>query len=594
MGESEAARDELLAIAEEARRSIRANPRDANAYRALGRALRRLGADTDAEEAELAAIDVSQRDPEISRASQALVAGDLPTAERLLRAVLARGPDDAAAARMLADVALQAGHVADAEKLARYALNLAPAFAYARYTLAAAVDRLGRPAEAAEELRKVAGPFAKQPTFLALKAGTLEKLGETEAAIAAYRELADASPQDSAAWISLGNLLRIEGDQNGAVDAYRSALNNSASNGEAWWSLANLKTFRFNDDDVAAMQAALTDTGLPEDQRAQLHFALGKALEDRGDADRSFRQYRQANAICLRTSRYDPAASSRLIREMERVFTTQFLASHARDGCMAADPIFIVGLTRSGSTLIEQILASHSQVEGTGELPEIILAAKGLEQSRPGGAATGWRNYPGVLRDLAPIDFRHLGETYLSRTRADRKTTRPFFIDKMPNNWFHLGLIRLILPNARIIDARRHPLACGFSNFKQYYAVGQEFTYDLEHLGGYYRDYVRLMTHFDRVSPGAVYRLLYERLLTDPEGEIRKLLNFLGLPFEEACLRFYETKRSVRTVSAQQVRRPIDASQVEHWRRFERWLGPLKRALGPALLEWDRDGSGNA
>ncbi|HEX8840455.1 MAG TPA: sulfotransferase [Sphingomicrobium sp.] len=594
MAQSEAGRGELLAVAEEARRKIDANARDADAYRALGRALRRLGSHEEAQQAELGAIEASQHDPETRRAAQALVAGDLPTAEAVLRAILARRPDDVAAARMLADVAIQSGHVADAEKLARYALNLAPGFEYARFTLATALDRLGHPAEALAELSKIVESYAEQPSFLVLKAETLAKLGRSEAAIAAYRDLTRIAPQDSTAWIALGNLLRIEGDDQGAVDAYRNVLKTSPTDGEAWWSLANLKTLPFDDDDVAAMQAALKTGSLPDDQRAQLHFALGKALEDRGEDERSFRQYKQGNAIRLRTSRYDPAASTRLIEEMERVFAADFLAAHAQDGCQASDPIFILGLTRSGSTLIEQILASHSQVEGTGELPEIILAAKGLEQARPNGATGGWRNYPEILRDLAPADFRHLGETYLARTRTDRKTDRPFFIDKMPNNWFHIGLIRLIVPNARIIDARRHPLACGFSNFKQYYAAGQEFTYDLDHFGRYYRDYVRLMAHFDQVSPGAVYRVLHERLLADPETEIRKLLQFLNLPFEDACLRFYETRRSVRTVSAQQVRRPIDASQVDQWKRFERWLGPLKRALGPALEEWDRGSAAKA
>jgi hypothetical protein len=319
-----------------------------------------------------------------------------------------------------------------------------------------------------------------------------------------------------------------------------------------------------------------------------LHFALGKALEDRAVDETAFEHYRQGNEVRAAGAHYDPGAGTALIEEMEQLFSAEFLAGRRDSGCKSNDPIFIVGLTRSGSTLIEQVLASHSAVEGTGELPDVILIARELEQSSPGGAAAGWNNYPGILRELDATGFRRLGETYLERTRIQRQTHRPFFTDKMPNNWFHVGLIRLILPNAKIIDARRHPLACGFSNFRQHYAEGQEFTYDLEHFGLYYRDYVRLMAHFDKVAPGTIYRVIHEHLLTDPEGEIRRLLEFLGLPFEETCLRFYDSKRPVRTISAEQVRRPIDATRIEQWKRFERWLDPLKQALGPSLETWDR------
>jgi hypothetical protein len=243
-------------------------------------------------------------------------------------------------------------------------------------------------------------------------------------------------------------------------------------------------------------------------------------------------------------------------------------------------------MPRSGSTLVEQILASHPMVEGTAELPDVIVIARELEEASPGGVPEGWRNYPDVLAALSAEDVRRLGETYLERTRIQRKTNRPCFIDKMPNNWQHVGLIRLMLPNAKIVDARRHPLACGFSNFKQHYARGQEFSYDLEHFGLYYRDYVRLMAHFDEVAAGSIYRVIHEQLLADPEAEIRRLLDYLGLPFDEACLRFHETKRPVRTASAEQVRRPIDAAGAQSWKRFEGWLDPLKAALGPALENW--------
>jgi tetratricopeptide (TPR) repeat protein len=582
-------RAEVLRAAEQAREKIRANPHDASAHRALGRALRLLGADAEASEAELDAIDASRNDPEIWRAAEALSANDLPSAEGILRSILALRPDDVAAIRMLAEVAIHTAHPRDAEKLLRHALKLAPDFEYARLTLAVALDQLSLSADALQELDRISGPLGDRDETLALKASTLSKLGEHDQAIAVYRELARRDPHAIHIWLSIGDLLRYAGDQPGAVDSYRRALEIEPASGAAWWSLADLKTFEFSEPDVAAMQVALRDEALVDGERCQLHFAIGKALEDLGRDEASFEHYCQGNRIRARGTAYDAAAGTRLVEEAERLFTADFLDARRAYGCRSDAPIFIVGLTRSGSSLIEQILASHSMIEGTGELPDIILLAKQLEQASPGGADVGWRNYPRVLANLSAGDALRLGETYLERTRSQRKTDRPFFIDKMPNNWFHIGLIRLILPNARIIDARRHPLACGFSNFKQHYAVGQEFTYDLERFGLYYRDYVRLMGHFDRVCPGSVHRVIHERLLADPEAEIRRLLEFLDLPFEEACLTFHETKRAVRTVSSEQVRRPIDAERVDRWKRFEQWLGPLKQALGRALDVWDCD-----
>lgn len=581
-------RAEAIGAVEEFRRRLRHNPGDANTHRALGRALRFLGAADEAAEAELDAIEASQLDPEMRRAARALLANETAEAEQILRSIIAQRPDDAAAIRMLADVAIRTNFPQDAEKLARHALELAPRFDYARFTLAAALNALGRLAEALQELDGMAGSQAEADETISLKVALLGKLGRNQAAANLLRDVARRQPQTSGIWLSIGDQLRVIDDQAGAVDAYRRELELSPKKGEAWWSLANIKTFAFDDQDIASMQAALKDDELSDADRSQLHFALGKALEDRSDDEAAFEHYRQGNAIRAATASYDPAATACLVDDMERLFTPEFLAGYADAGSSSAEPILIVGLTRSGSTLIEQILASHSLVEGTGELPDVILLAKELERSRPGGVTVGWRNYPEILRELDAKRFKELGETYLARSRIQRRSERPFFTDKMPNNWFHVGFIRLILPNARIIDARRHPLACGFSNFRQYYAAGQEFTYDLAHFGAYYRDYVGLMEHFDRVAPGSIHRVIHERLLNDPEAEIRKLLQFLDLPFEEACLRSYQTKRPVRTISAEQVRRPIDASRINHWKRFERWLDPLKDALGPTLETWDR------
>jgi tetratricopeptide (TPR) repeat protein len=579
---------EAARAAEEARGRIRANPRDGDAYRALGRALRQLGDDKGANDAELAAIEASEFDPEIARAANAMVANDLPTAEGIVRAVLARRPDDVVAMRMLAEIAIHFGHPRKADELLRRAIDLAPGFFYTRYTRAVALDMLSRSGEALDELNRIGGEEADYDPVIALKAVALSRVGENEEAIGLYRKLAERQPDNVDIWISLANLEKIIGNQDSSIASYRKALAVSPVNGEAWWSLANLKTFRFTAEDVAAMEGALGCPSLGEDDRLRIHFALGKALEDRGEDAPAFEQYRQGNAIRSVQTRYRPAETTELVEATEKLFTTEFLEERASLGCKSPDPIFIVGMPRAGSTLIEQILASHSQVEGTAELPDIIVLARELEEAAPGGMPEGWRNYPAVLADLSPDELCRLGETYLQRTRIQRKTSQPFFTDKMPNNWLHVGFIRLILPNAKIIDARRHPLACGFSNFKQHYARGQEFSYDLEHFGLYYRDYVRLMSHFDRVSPGSVHRVIHEGLLAQPEAEIRALLDYLGLPFEEACLKFHETRRAVRTASAEQVRRPIDPEGADYWKRFEAWLDPLKAALGPALAGWDK------
>ena len=571
--------------AEEAQRRLRANPRDAEAYRVLGRALRDLGQHEGANQAELAAINASQHDPEIVRAAQAMSANDLATAESVLRSVLTREPGDVAAIRMLAEIAVRMGHPRQAERLLRRAIELAPGFDYARHTLAAALDSLSRSGEAVAELDRISGPLAERDQVMALKAASLSKVGDNEESLRLYEELAKRQPDNADIRISIANLRKIIGDA-GAVDNYRKVLEIAPHNGEAWWSLANLKTFRFTDEDVASMEAAMQSDALGEDDRFRLHFALGKALEDRGRDEEAFDHYRRGNAIRSMQTRYRPAETTELAERTERLFTKAFLDQREGWGEPAPDPIFIVGMPRSGSTLVEQILASHPMVEGTAELPDVIVIARELEEGSPGGVPEGWRNYPDVLAALSAEDVRRLGETYLDRTRIQRKTNRPRFIDKMPNNWQHVGLIRLMLPNAKIVDARRHPLACGFSNFKQHYARGQEFSYDLEHFGLYYRDYVRLMAHFDEVAAGSIYRVVHEQLLADPEAEIRKLLDYLGLPFDEACLRFHETKRPVRTASAEQVRRPIDAAGVESWKRFEGWLDPLKAALGPALENW--------
>lgn len=575
---------DIQVVAERARRAIAANPHDAESYRQLGAALRQAGDDEAAAEAEMGAIFASQHDPSLQRAAAALMSGNLPAAEAVLRPVLAARPHDVAALRMLADVALRLGRLREAEQLLRRAVGLAPAFDFARYNLATALHLQNRSGEALAELDRMKGNDNEES--LSMRAAIYSRIGRYKEAASLYRDLASRNSDRVEIWISLANVLKFAGDQEGAVSSYRRAIEVFPEHGEAWWGLADLKTFKFTTEDIATMEAALQRTDLNDDDRLRLHFALGKAFEDLGENERSFTHYAKGNALRAGQIQYKPALVTKLVAATEATITEALLQRRGEDGCKARDPIFVVGMPRAGSTLVEQILASHSLVEGTAELPDIIILARDLEKAEGKFSALPWERYPAIIADLSPGELKDLGALYIERTRIQRHTDRPFFTDKMPNNWIHVGLIRLILPNAKIVDVRRHPLACGFSNFKQHYARGQEFSYDMAHFGSYYRDYLRLMRHFDSVAPGAVHRVIYERLVKDPRAEVKRLLDFIGVRFEESCLRFHDTKRVVRTASAEQVRRPINSSGIDRWRRFDKWLAPLKEALGPALDDW--------
>jgi tetratricopeptide (TPR) repeat protein len=416
-----------------------------------------------------------------------------------------------------------------------------------------------------------------------MKAAILGQLGEYAKAIEIYREVLSEYPGQAKAWMSYGHALKSAGQREDSIAAYRRSTVLTPNFGEAWWSLANLKTFLFGPGDLAAMRSQLERPDLTDADRFHFHFAIGKALEDAGEWQDSFANYLEGNRLRRALIRYDADENSAKTAGSKTLFTRKFFEERAGFGSVAADPIFIVGLPRSGSTLLEQILSSHSAVEGTMELPDIISIARELGGRRSRAQES---KYPEVLATLGAAELKALGERYLGQTRVQRKTAAPFFIDKMPNNFAHLGMIHLMLPHAKVIDARRHPLACCFSAFKQHFARGQHFTFDLVEVGRYYRDYVELMAHFDEVLPGRVHRVLYERMIDDTESEIRRLLDYCGLPFEEGCLRFYENERAVRTASSEQVRQPIYREGVDHWRHFEPWLDPLKEALGPALTTW--------
>ena len=519
------------------------------------------------------------------RAGMAMVDNDLPTAEGILRPYLKQRPTDVKAIRMMAELAARIGRLSDSENLLRRALELAPAFTAARANLATVLYKQNRAADAIAELEHIEQEGAAHLGHASLKAAALGRIGGHEEALELYRIMLNARPDEPKLWMSYGHILKTVGDQSESVAAYQRAIEIQPTLGEAWWSLANLKTVRFGDDDVAAMRAALEAQDLGIEDRFHLHFALGKALEDRKDADASFEHYSEGNRLRRSRIDYDPGVIESHVDRAIALFTSDFLVEREAWGCPKKDPIFILGMPRAGSTLVEQILSSHPAIEGTAELPDIPAIARRLDGRKRKGEESF---YPECLADMGAEDLAALGEEYLERASVQRFTDRSLFIDKLPNNWAHVGLIRLILPNARIIDARRHPLACGFSNFKQHYARGQKFSYELGELGRYYADYVRLIRHFDDVLPGVVHRVIHEDLVEDPETEVRRLLDYLGLPFDPACLAFYDNPRAVRTASSEQVRRPISREGLDQWKLFDPWLGPLKQALGPVLQDWHR------
>lgn len=565
---------------EQAREILRIDPLNGDALRLLAAALRWLGRIDEAEQAELDAIRAAMHEPVLAQAAKAISKDRLDVAEHLVRPYLRQRPTDVAAIGMLAEIANRTGIFDEAEALLRRAMRLAPAFVEARLSLSRLLFKQNRNEESLTVLDEI---LAKQPNnakALRAKATALSQTGHYEQAIAIYEALLARAPQLPPIWLSYGHVLKTVGRLEDAVAAYRRALTLAPDLGEAWWSLGNLKTVSLVQSDVQDMAAALASPVLDPNSRFHLHFALGKALEDTGQVEECFSHYSAGNRIRRSMIAYDPELVTAEVHRSRAFFTPTFFAERHEAGCPAADPIFVLGLPRAGSTLVEQILASHSQVEGTAELPYIPTLARQLIAKR-------WKrpnaSYPQVLAEIGPDALRALGEEYLDRARAHRRTNRPFFIDKLPNNWADIGFIHLILPNARIVDVRRHPLSCCFSNFKQHFARGQAFSYSLEEVGRYYRDYVSLLRHFDKVLPGRVHRVIYERLVQDPEREVRALLRHLGLDFEEACLRFYENERAVRTASSEQVRQPIYRGGLNQWKTFEPWLGPLKEVLGPVL-----------
>ena len=551
-----------------------------DAWRLLADHLDASGDAAAADQARARFIKSANRDPRLMAAAAALVENRIPEAEALLRQHLRQHETDVAALRMLAEVAARLRRYPDAELLLSRCLELAPSFDAARHNYAVVLFRQTKADAALPEIERLLAREPRNPGYRNLKAAILAHLGDYSESIEVYESVLREYPDQPKVWLSYGHALKTARRHDDSVAAYRHGIRLQPSLGEAYWSLANLKTFRFSEADVAAIRAALAREDLAAEDRLHFEFALGKALEDREEYGEAFARYAAGSALRLELAPYDPDETSAYVRRCKALYTREFFAARAGAGSTAPDPIFIVGMPRAGSTLLEQILASHPLVEGTMELPDISRMARDLAAEKP---RDDGRRYPAVVAELDAGQLRALGEQFLAQTRVQRKTAAPYFIDKMPNNWLQVALIHLILPNSKIIDARRHPLGCCFSNFKQHYARGQSFSYSLQGVGRYYRDYVEWMAHVDAVLPGRVHRVHYERMIDDTEPEVRRLLAYCGLPFDERCLRFYENDRAVRTASSEQVRRPIYREGMDHWKHFEPWLGPLKAALGPVL-----------
>jgi tetratricopeptide (TPR) repeat protein len=519
---------------------------------------------------------------EIVTATALFMDGDLDAAESLVRAWLLKNGDHIEAMRLLARIGIARKVFDDPELLLAVVLERAPDYRAARQEYAGVLIELHRHSEARRHVAQLLKDDPGNRMLRMLDAASSVGLGEHERAIAIYRELLLGTAEDADVNLSVAHALKTVGQTQEAIDSYRKAAALRPDFGDAYWSLANLKTYRFSKEELQQMRAALAAPTTGSVDRYHLCFALAKALEDQGEYAESFHTYELGNRLKHAEIRYGPEITENNTRQQISICTAELFASRNRWGAQGRDPIFIVGLPRAGSTLLEQILASHSHVEGTLELPNIQQTVATLRGRDPDPADP---RYPPILERLSAAEFQQLGEKYLTDTRVYR-TGKPFFIDKNPNNFRHLGLIHLMLPNARIIDARREPMGCCFSNFKQLFANGQEFTYSIEDIARYYRSYLELMRHWDRVLPGQVLRVYHQDVVDDLEGSVRRLLDFCGLEFEAQCVAFHETRRSVRTASSEQVRQAIYREGLDQWKHFEPWLGPLKDALGDALSRY--------
>jgi tetratricopeptide (TPR) repeat protein len=550
---------------------------DAHAWLKAGKALALAGDGEGADQAFERYFALTPGRKSVAEGAECHRRGDFSGALAAYQQALGADPGNVDALRLSALAHSALGHGQEAERAARQAVRLAPEFSRAWNDLGAVLQELDRAEDAVEAFARAARLRPADPAAHAHLANALFVHGDLPRAEASYRTALSLQPGEPASSLGLGHVLKTIGRFDHAVAAYKACLAARPHSGQAWWSLANLKTYRFSRDDEAAMGALLNEEAVSGAARVNVAYALGKAREDAEAYDEAFAHYGQGAALQRTLVRYDPVQTEAVNERIKSVFSRDFLSARAGHGAPDPAPIFIVGLPRSGSTLIEQILASHSQVDGTSELPILGRVTQEIGRFRSDGVV-----YPEAARDLEAHDLKALGQAYLERA-ARHRGARPYFTDKMPNNFASVGLIALILPNAKIIDARRHPMDACWGAFKQLFARGQTYTYDLFELGHFYLEYDALMRHWDDVLPGRVLRIDYEAMVCDQENQTRLLLAHCGLPFEAQCLRFHETVRAVNTASSEQVRRPLYKSGLGAWRRFGAHLTALEAQLRPVL-----------
>jgi tetratricopeptide (TPR) repeat protein len=543
---------------------------------------RLVGRPADAEKAAAQTRRLAALPPELITAEGMFAEGDIAESEQIVRHFLqTKDPLDVNAMWLLAKIGMKLNVLDDAELLLQSVLSMKPDDHVVRHDYAIVLALRHKHQRAMDEILKLLEADPGNRAFRTTRAAILMGLGKHDEALPIYQGILAETPQDADLHLSIAHALKTLNRTQEAIVSYRAAAALRPSYGEAYWSFANLKKHRFREEELARMRSEESAPHLNLVDRYHLCFALGKALEDRGQYAESFRYYQRGNELKKSESRYKPASIEYNTRILQATLTQEFFEARRGWGCPSPAPIFIVGLPRSGSTLIEQILSSHSQVEGTMELANIPRLVQDLQgRDDYDSYKKFWDQYLEALLARGPEDLKRDGERYLAETLIYRNGRKPFFTDKNPNNFRNIGLLQLILPHAKIIDARRGAMACCFSNFKQLFATGQEFTYSLEDLGNYYRWYVELIQHWDRVLPGKVLRVQHEEVVEDLDANVRRILEFCELEFEPACLEFYKTERRVHTVSSEQVRRPVNREGIDQWRHFEPWLGPLKAALG--------------
>lgn len=572
-------------------KAVELEPAEGDAWFNLGKALAVLGKGREADAAFEKSFDLNPERKALALAAEHHQQGRIEQAERMLRELLRNSPDNVDALRLLGVLSLAAGRLQEAERLLKRATHMAPDFADAQLDLGKVYKEQHKLADAIAALERA---IALEPgNFFGhfLLASVLAPAARTDDAVAAYRKALELRPRHSGAWLGLGHALKTAGEQEEAIAAYRECLRLRPGSGETWWSMANLKTYKLSNDDIHAMQQQLAkqdgtgedEEGFSTQSRVNMLFALAKAYEDRGDDHLAWEYYVQGNSTQRMLENYDPVRTEVVNDEIISVFNPEFLEQQKGLGHTSDEPIFVIGLPRSGSTLLEQILASHSQVEGTSELPYVGVIANTAGRNRADGLI-----YPRALRDVAPDKWAAMGQTYLDLARIHRGLGKPRFIDKMPNNFPHVGLLHLMFPNAKIIDARRYPLDSTLSCYRQLFARGQSFVYDLTDIGEYFLQYQRMMDYWHEVLPGRVLTVQYEDMVTDFDNQLARLLEYCGLPFEESCSRFWETSRPVRTASSEQVRQPIYTQSIHRWRRYEAELAELIEVLQPILPRYEQ------